>query len=194
MDFKLLNSLVNPVAEPVMEAAVLAPEAPAGEHIEIVDVEQVDGPDISHAPGDSETQVVHYTYNIHVNYVHPTALEDGIMVVANATLEGYFSVEDDRFSAPYGSTTAHGGSVYGSFYNPEWINPEVPQTVENMELFKMEPEKVQHIIGYITHALDAMKSTEVEQHVDCDEIGNEIWASEKKKGQNDYEPPEPDYD
>lgn len=193
MTFKLLNSLVNPPAAPVVEADQPTEQPQANsEHIEVLDCEQLEGPNETGSEG--ESAVVEYKYNVHVNYFHPALHEDGMLVIVTANLKGYYSVEDDRFSAPYGSTTAHGGSVYGVYDQFEWSDVQIPQIEDNIEVYKLPPEQSQHVIQFIIHAMSKMDHDAIDRLVGGEDLTSEIEAKYKRQRDNDYEPPEPDFD
>lgn len=189
MSFKLIQSLLEPQAVLVVEVEQPAP-APAAptEHVVIDELELVKGPEVvDHNKGED---IVNYACDVHVTYHHPNLPEDGIQISVNAILKGSFYMEDTRFSAPYGSTTAHGGGVYGVFSGLEMEKATIQQRENNFEFFKLAPEQVKHVGEFVINFVNNLSEDEIEKHVDTDDMASDIESDQRSRNEPDGD----DYD
>ena len=186
MSFKLIKSLLTPAVQTLVEAdqpTQAAPQQPT-EHVVIDDFEVIKGPSSDYS----------YDCEIHVTYFHPNLPEDGIQITADATLTGDFRVEDDRFSAPYGSTTAHGGGVYAVYDSLELKGVTIKQRENNFEFFKMQPEQVKHVGQFVINYLNSLDSDALEKYVDADDMASEIEQKNRADSEPDYDDRDDGYD
>ena len=152
-DFKLMNSLLNPVV--VVEAEV--PAAPT----ETVSIDEV----TRHGKYTGSV----FRFVLYVTYTHPNLPED-LYLVVGANLRGEYTSEDNSFDYEYGSERGTHGGVDEYLTDLAWENVEVPQVADNMDLFKMEPEQVQHVVSVVSNYLTNMSEDEIGKHVNLEEL------------------------
>ncbi len=176
--FSLINSLINPPAEPLVESPMAA-EAPAPSETVTVD-------DTDRLAGGSRYSGIPYSLN--VTYSHPK-LPEPLYLTAHAKLDGEYSVEDNSFDYSYGSQNGVHRDVSDLVENLAWTGVSVPQIADNMDLFKLTPEQVDHITKVVVHYITAMEQEAIEQIVDMEKV----IAILKPDDDNFNEPDDGDY-
>lgn len=153
--FTLINSLVNQSVDVVTEET--QPQ-PAQEFASIDDADRISG-----------YQNDHFKYSLNMTYSHPS-LAEPIYLTVQALLGATYSVEDNSFDFNYGSERGVHKDIAEVFDDLEWTNVTVPHIADNMELFKLEPEKVRHVTKFVVDYLTSMNSDAISEHVDIDKL------------------------
>ena len=159
-DFSLFRSLINPTAQPVVEALSESPEAPVPSETVTVDEADMIG------RGDRHSGIPH---SLNVTYSHPN-LPEPLYLTAHAKLVGDVSVEDNSFDYSYGSQNGTHEDYSDLVENLAWTNASIPQVADNMDLFKLTPEQVAHVTKVVVNYISTMEQEAIEKIVDMGKV------------------------
>lgn len=158
--FNLLNSLLNPPAEMVVEDTQAPQEAPATGETVVVD-------DVDMLKGGSRFKGVPHALN--VTYTHPN-LPEPLYLTVHAVLDGEFTEEDNSFGYSYGSENGTHRDISTSVEKLEWVNPTIPETADNMDLFRLTPEQVAHVSEVVKQYINTMDEGNIEKLVNIEKV------------------------
>lgn len=186
--FDLIQSLLNPQTETIVEAPAepVAPAQPAGERVEIEDV------DVEGKPTLVDSSQHHATYEIPcyaaISYHHPS-LDEPFQLGVNFKVRGNYSVEDDSFDYEYGSQRGTHGGKYAVFSDLEVTGVEFPQEDYNYELFKLPTDRKNHVANFISQYFNALSDEQLSKLINAESIRDALEAGNRNSREYD-----PDFD
>jgi hypothetical protein len=165
--YKLLDSLINPPSAPLVEAEAAPAANPPLESLEIGEVELKGG---YHRGG--------FRHELYVTYTHAN-LPSELYITVIATLNTELTSEDNSFDYSYGSENGTHTDLSEYFEDLSWKDVAIPHVADNMDLFKLEGGKVQHITQFITGYLANMDASEIAPHLDVEKLIRMVKADEQ---------------
>ena len=163
--FKLLDSLINPPAAPIVEAAPA--ETPAVENLEVGEVGLKGGYNRGK-----------FRHELYVTYTHAN-LQNELYLTVIANLNTELTSEDNSFGYSYGSESGTHNDVSEYFEDLSWSDVTIPHVADNMDLFKLEPGQVQHVTQFITGYLSNMGADEIAPLLDVEKLIRLVKADEQ---------------
>lgn len=167
--YDLIKTLINPQQETVMEAPAqpAAPAEPAGERVEVEDVDIEGKP--KHVDSGSGYQVYEVPVYVAISYFHPS-LDEPFQLGVNFKVRGNVRVEDDSFDYEYGSQRGVHGGKYVVFDDMSIESVEFPQEDYNYDLFKLPAERKTHVATFIKNYFESMKEDQIARFVDPEDV------------------------
>jgi hypothetical protein len=161
-NFKLIESLLNPV-DILSENTVI--NTNKGFEISIDEINFTSSP--SNVGGDIEANV-----KVQITYA-----EDGnaeMYLTLDAVLKAEYATEDNSFDYTYGSIRGTHGGKYGAISDYQLQNVRVPRVEDNIELFKVDPEKMKEIIARINTTISATDSDEIQKNINAEAFQKKV--------------------